>query len=63
MNEDVVSRDLFLAILAMDAYHHGAGQGIRVNQTKIGYADIETNSDLVFSGFFKRSGRRRIFRA
>ena len=46
-----MTKDIYLAVLAMDSYHHGAGQGIRVNQTKIGYADIETNSDLVFSGF------------
>ena len=58
-----MNRDLFLAILAMDSYNRGYGQGINnlpvlLNVTRIGNAiitrqsDILANSDGVNAGFY-----------
>ncbi len=58
-----MDRDLFLAILAMDAYHRGYGEGVNLGAitlgtTKIGNAtitdqsDIDANSDERNAGFY-----------
>ena len=43
-----ISKDLFLAILSMDSYNRGYGQGIQVSGNQIGNASIETDSEEVF---------------
>ena len=39
-----ISKDLFLAILSMDAYNRGYNQGVNLDGTKIGNAAIEIDS-------------------
>jgi hypothetical protein len=46
-----MNRDLFLAVLSMDSYNRGYGQGVtgltvEVNVTKLGKATILTDSAL-----------------
>lgn len=46
-----MSRDLFLAILSMDSYNRGYGQGVKdldveIGITKIGNATIDRQSDV-----------------
>lgn len=57
-----MDRDLFLAILAMDAYNRGYGEGVTLpvilNSTQIGNAtithqsDVDSNSDEINAGFY-----------
>jgi len=44
-----ISKDLFLAILSMDAYNQGYNKGIDHGKTQIGSATTKTDSTLVFT--------------
>jgi hypothetical protein len=44
-----ISKDLFLAILSMDAYNQGYNKGIDHGKTQIGSATKKTDSTLVFT--------------
>lgn len=43
-----ISKDLLLAILSMDAYNQGYGEGIEHGETLIGSASLSTDSQEVF---------------
>ncbi len=43
-----VSNDLMYALLAMDAYNRGYGEGIKHNKTQIGTASLTTDSTREF---------------
>ena len=50
-----ISKDLFLAILAMDSYNQGYGRGIDHGKTQIGAATIkvdDTSAEAQSAGFY-----------
>ncbi len=56
-----MNRDLFLAILAMDSYNRGYGQGIKglavkANVTKLGNVTINTDSVIKFGADAQAAG-------
>ena len=53
MSDKTISKDLFLAVLAMDSYNRGYGQGIVLTDTKLGTATILEDSE----DFFRTSGQ------
>jgi hypothetical protein len=42
-----ISKDLFLAILSMDAYNRGYGAGLNLSGTSIGNASISQTSSII----------------